>query len=64
MPLGWIDFSKTERNKVLTVLDLLSENGTLDELGIATIRDGFSDLWIYRCAESACPEFWKSVVRT
>lgn len=45
MPLGWIDFSKTERNKVLTVLDLLSENGTLDELGIATIRDGFSDLF-------------------
>lgn len=45
MPLGWIDFSKTERNKVLTVLDLLSESGTLDELGIATIRDGFSDLF-------------------
>lgn len=45
MPLGWIDFSKTERNKVLTVLDMLSENGTLDELGIATIRDGFSDLF-------------------
>lgn len=45
MPLGWIDFSKTERNKVLTVLDMLSESGTLDELGIATIRDGFSDLF-------------------
>ena len=35
MPLGWIDFSKSERNKVLSVLDLLSEAGTLDELGIA-----------------------------
>lgn len=35
MPLGWIDFSKNERNKVLSVLDLLSEAGTLDELGIA-----------------------------
>ena len=35
MPLGWIDFSKKERNKVLSVLDLLSETGTLDELGIA-----------------------------
>ena len=45
MPIGWIDFSKTERNKVLTVLDLLLENSTLDELGIATIRDGFSDLF-------------------
>lgn len=39
MPLGWIDFSKTERSKVLT------ERGTLDELGIAPIRDGFSNLF-------------------
>ena len=45
MPLGWIDFSKSERNKVLSVLDLLSESGTLDELGIATIRDGFANLF-------------------
>lgn len=45
MPLGWIDFSKTERNKVLSVLDLLSEQGTLDELGIAPVRDGFSELF-------------------
>ena len=22
------------------------------------------DFWIYRCAESACPVFWKSPVRT
>lgn len=35
MLLGWIDFSKNERNKELSVLDLLSEAGTLDELGIA-----------------------------
>lgn len=45
MPLGWIDFSKTERNKVLSVLELLSEQGTLDELGVAPIRDGFSELF-------------------
>ena len=45
MPLGWIDFSKTERNKVMSVLDLLSEPGTLDELGIAPVRDGFADLF-------------------
>lgn len=43
MPLGWIDFSKSERNKVLSVLELLSEKGTLDELGIAPIRDGFAE---------------------
>lgn len=45
MPLGWIDFSKNERNKVLNVLDLLSEAGTLDELGIAPVRDGFANLF-------------------
>ncbi len=45
MQLGWIDFSKTERSKVLSVLELISENGTLDELGIAPIRDGFADLF-------------------
>jgi len=44
MELGWIDFSKTERDKVFNVLDLLGEQGVLDELGIATIRDGFSDI--------------------
>ena len=43
MPLGRIDFSKSERNKVRSVLDLLSEKGTLDELGIAPIRDGFAE---------------------
>ena len=45
MQLGWIDFSKTERNKILSVLDLLSKPGTLDELGIAPIRDGFANLF-------------------
>ena len=45
MPLGWIDFSKSERSKVLSVLNLLSESGTLDELGIAQIRDGFANLF-------------------
>ena len=43
MPLGWIDFSKSERQKVLSVLDMLSESGTLDELGIAPVRDGFAN---------------------
>lgn len=45
MQLGWIDFSKTERNKILSVLELLSQDGTLDELGIAPVRDGFSNLF-------------------
>lgn len=45
MELGWIDFSKSEREKILNVLDLLTEPGVLDELGIAPIRDRFSDLF-------------------
>lgn len=45
MPLGWIDFSKSERNKVLSVLDLLTESGTLDELGVSPIRDGYANLF-------------------
>lgn len=45
MPLGWIDFSRSERNKVLSVLEMLTEAGTLDELGIAPVRDGFANLF-------------------
>ena len=45
MELGWIDFSKEERNKVLSVIDLLSEPGAVDELGVGIIRDGFSNIF-------------------
>ncbi len=45
MQLGWIDFSATERSKVLSILDLLSEKSTLDELGISPIRDGFANIF-------------------
>ena len=45
MELGWIDFSKSEREKILIILDTFKEQGVLDELGIAPIRDGFSDLF-------------------
>ncbi|MDI9412626.1 MAG: DUF6361 family protein [Bacillota bacterium] len=45
MELGWIDYSKEDRKKVLSVIDLLSEEDTLDELGIAPIRDGFANLF-------------------
>jgi hypothetical protein len=41
--IGWIDFSSTDRERVNGVLALLSEAGTLDELGIAKLRDAFSD---------------------
>ena len=43
MQLGWIDFSKDERNKVLSVIHLLDEPGAVDELGLGAIRDAFAD---------------------
>lgn len=41
--LGWIDFSSEHRDKVRTVIDLLSAPGVIDELGIGVIRDSFAD---------------------
>ncbi|MEI8199108.1 MAG: DUF6361 family protein [Eubacteriales bacterium] len=44
MQLGWIDFSREERNKVLAALQLLGEHLALDELGIGYIRDAYADI--------------------
>lgn len=44
MPLGWIDFSKSDRNIAHSVLKLLEEPGAVDEMGIGIIRDGFADI--------------------
>jgi len=43
MQMGWIDFSKKERGDVTTILRLLGTPSALDEIGIGTIRDGFSN---------------------
>lgn len=43
MQLGWIDFSKEDRQKALDVINLLSEQGTVDELGIGIVRDAFAN---------------------
>lgn len=43
MQLGWIDFSKEDREKILDVINLLQEDGAVDELGIGVIRDAFSN---------------------
>ena len=45
MEIGWIDFSRNDRSKVLNVLASLGERETLDELGISPIRDGFAELF-------------------
>ena len=41
--IGWVDFSSEHREKVKSVIDLLSAPGVIDELGIGVIRDSFSD---------------------
>ena len=41
--VGWIDFSSEHRDKVRTVIDLLTKQGVVDELGIGVIRDSFAD---------------------
>ena len=46
MQLGWIDFSKEDRQKAFDVINLLSEQGAVDELGIGVIRDAFSQLFL------------------
>ena len=45
MPLGWIDFSKDERNKVLNVIHLLDEPGAVDAVGLVAVRVAFADLF-------------------
>ena len=43
MQLGWIDFSREDRKKALTILQTLQEEGAVDELGIGVIRDAFAN---------------------
>jgi hypothetical protein len=45
LQLGWIDFSKEQRNKVIRVINLLSEPEAVDELGVGIIRDGFANIF-------------------
>lgn len=41
--IGWIDFSRKDRNRVNSILDMLRPEGQVDELGIGTLRDGIAD---------------------
>lgn len=41
--LSWLSHSESERRRALEVVDLFSEEGTRDELGIGRIRDAFSE---------------------
>lgn len=42
--MAWVDFSSSNRDEMDRLLDAFREAGTVDELGIGTIRDTFSDL--------------------
>lgn len=43
---GWIDFSNEQRDRVFSVVELLSTGGTVDELGIGSVRDSIAD-WLF-----------------
>ncbi len=43
--LTWLDYSERDRRRALDVVDLFRETGTVDELGLAAVRDSFSDLF-------------------
>lgn len=45
MQLGWVDFSRQDREKVLDVINLLQEQGAVDEIGIGLVRDAFANLF-------------------
>jgi len=41
--LTWLDLTADDRDRMRRVLDLFSEQGTVDELGLGTLRDHISD---------------------
>ena len=43
--LTWLDYSERDRRRALDVIDLFRETSTVDELGMASVRNSFSDLF-------------------
>jgi hypothetical protein len=41
---AWLEQSEEQRRRVLDVVDLFREHGTVDELGLGTIRDAMADI--------------------
>ena len=41
--LTWLDMTASDRDRMRRALDLFKEVGTVDELGLGTIRDHLSD---------------------
>lgn len=42
--LGWLDTDETHRKRSLEIIDLFKDQGTVDEIGIGTIRDTIADV--------------------
>jgi len=43
--LSWLDYSESERRKMLDVISLFQQKESRDELGLGTIRDAFADIF-------------------
>lgn len=43
--LTWLDYSEQDRRRALEVIDLFRETSTVDELGLASVRNSYSDLF-------------------
>jgi len=51
---AWLDYSDGERRRMFEVIDLFREKGTVDDLGIGSIRDTFADRFFPLSAECPC----------
>lgn len=56
---GWIDFSEGHRDRVFSVVDLLSDDGSVDELGVGIVRDAIAD-WLFPGVSTiqTCPKYF------
>ena len=45
--LTWLDYSERDRRRAFDVIDLFRETSTVDELGLASVRNSFSDLFFH-----------------
>jgi len=43
--ISWLDFSDSDRRKMIEVISLFKQRDTRDEMGLAQIRDGFAEMF-------------------
>ena len=43
--IGWVFYSEKQRENLETIISMTQEPGTLDELGLGSVRDGFANLF-------------------